>query len=199
MIVLLLCRDRLPFLQSRRYRDVRAAVARLGRTMQQKMYDGKSPEEYIRWSVKAQIARDAERRLKQRDADKVEKTQLRAARLQRLAALQEEQGQGSLLALSAVPDGAVETGAPAVSAATLAAGVGAQSSFAVKAGRRTLATGRGSTGGSGARGFTRIRSSETLKDVSSRTRTLAMMICHHTCRGLSIARGCYSPERVSAS
>ena len=97
-----------PFLQSRRYRDVRAAVARLGRTMQQKMYDGKSPEEYIRWSVKAQIARDAERRLKQRDADKVEKTQLRAARLQRLAALQEEQGQGSLLALSAVPDGAVE-------------------------------------------------------------------------------------------
>jgi 3-oxoacyl-ACP reductase-like protein len=130
------------FLNSRRFRDVRASVMQLSKVMNEKMYDGKTAAEYIEWSVKAQIERAAKDRLRRRDADKVEKTQLRAARLQRLAELQGQQGADGLLALSAVPDGAVETGdASAGGAAMLAAGVGAQSSFAVKAGRRTLAAG----------------------------------------------------------
>ena len=90
--------------------------------------------------MKANIERAAKDRRNRRDADKVEKTQLRAARLQRLAELQGQQSAEGMLALSAVPDGAVETvGGRGKGAAMLAAGVGAQNSFAVKAGRRTLA------------------------------------------------------------
>ena len=57
--------------------------------------------EYIEWSVKANIERSARDRLRRRDADKVEKTQLRAARLQRLAELQGQQSSEGLLALVA--------------------------------------------------------------------------------------------------
>ena len=71
---------------------------------------GKSAEEYIGYSVRNQMEIAAKDRLRRRDADKMKKTQLRAARLQRLAELQGEQaGSGAgLPALSAVPDGAVE-------------------------------------------------------------------------------------------
>ena len=98
------------FLHSRRFRAVRSSVMQLSKAMQEKMYDGKSAAEYIEWSVKAQIERAAKDRLRRRDAEKLEKTQLRAARLQRLAELQEQQSADGLLALSAVPDGAVQTG-----------------------------------------------------------------------------------------
>jgi hypothetical protein len=160
------------FLNSRRFRAVRAQVMTLSKVMNEKMYDGKSAgeptappciplppkpirlwlrdlsnlvkrvadsrgwfgrmgaAEYIEWSVKANIERAARDRLRRRDADKVEKTQLRAARLQRLAELQEQQSAHGMLALSAVPDGAVETaGGGGAGAAMLAAGVGAQNSF----------------------------------------------------------------------
>ena len=92
--------------------------------------------------------------MKARDKDKVEKAKLRAARMAQLQKLQGLQSAGGQLALSAVPDGAVETDAIAgPSAAMLAAGVGAQSSFAVKQGRRTLTTGRENTGAGGAAGY----------------------------------------------
>lgn len=148
------------FLQSRRFRGVRSCVVRLRKLLDAKMYGGKPAAEYIGVSVRNQIDKAAKDRLRRKDEDKLRKTQLRAARLQRLTALQEEQqalpGGGGQRALSAVPDGAVETtvdaagcigGAPAVavSVAELAAGVGARSSFAVRAGRRTVAAAEGDT------------------------------------------------------
>ena len=48
--------------------------------------------------------------MKARDKDKVEKAKLRAARMAQLQKLQGLQSAGGQLALSAVPDGAVETG-----------------------------------------------------------------------------------------
>ena len=134
------------FLRSRRFREVRSSVVGLGKTMTTKMYGGKSANEYIEFSVRNHIDKAAKDRLRRRDEDKVKKTKLRAARLERLAELQGEQAEGGQLALSGVPDGAVVTdgtGTGGVSVAMLSAGVGARSSFAVKAGRRTLAAGEG--------------------------------------------------------
>ena len=140
------------FLRSRRFKKVRYFSRQLTTTLNEIMYDGLTEQEYQTKIIKTRIKSSIKDRMKRRDQDKVEKAKLRAARMSRLQQLQEQQGAGGMLALSAVPDGAVETGEPAVSAATLAAGVGAQSSFAVKAGRRTLTTGRETTGGAGAGG-----------------------------------------------
>jgi NAD(P)-dependent dehydrogenase (short-subunit alcohol dehydrogenase family) len=131
------------FLDSKRFKKVRFYARTLNTTLNEKMYDGMTEQEYQKMHIKSRIESSIKDRMKARDKDKVEKAKLRAARMAQLQKLQGLQSADGQLALSAVPDGAVDTGP---SAAMLAAGVGAQSSFAVKSGRRTLLTGRDTTG-----------------------------------------------------
>lgn len=131
------------FLESKRFKKVRFYARKLNTTLQEKMYDGMTEQEYQKMHIKSRIENSIKDRMKARDKDKVEKAKLRAARMEQLQKLQGLQSADGQRALSAVPDGAVDTGP---TAAMLAAGVGAQSSYAVKTGRRTLLTGRETTG-----------------------------------------------------
>ena len=146
------------FLESKRFKKVRFYARKLNTTLQEKMYDGLTEQEYQKMHIKSRIESSIKDRMKARDRDKVEKAKLRAARLEQLQKLQGLQSAGGQLALSAVPDGAVDTGP---SAAMLAAGVGAQSSFAVKTGRRTLLTGRDTTGAAADGGPARLEDGST--------------------------------------
>jgi NAD(P)-dependent dehydrogenase (short-subunit alcohol dehydrogenase family) len=146
------------FLESKRFKKVRFYARKLNTTLQEKMYDGLSEQEYQKMHIKSRIESSIKDRMKARDRDKVEKAKLRAARMEQLQKLQGLQSADGQLALSAVPDGAVDTGP---SAAMLAAGVGAQSSFAVKTGRRTLLTGRETTGAATGGGPARLEDSST--------------------------------------
>jgi hypothetical protein len=140
------------FLHSVRFKKVRKAVRALSQTLNEKMYDGMSAEEYQRMHINARITNSIKDRMKAKDKQKLEMARLRSARMAQLAALQGAQSSvsegGQLLpALSAVPDGAVDpqgkeegfSPGTTLGAQALLAGVGAQNSFAVKQGRRTVA------------------------------------------------------------
>lgn len=136
------------FLQSRRFKGVRKAARELTKTLDEKMYDGMSAEEYQKMHLNARIQNSIKDRMKAKDKQKLDMARLRAARMARLAALQGDQTEGGHAALSMVPDGAVDPDGDAVGAQALLAGVGAQNSFAVKEGRRTVAKSDNSSTGS---------------------------------------------------